>query len=249
MRRVLLPCWQRLGDAASRLHWLLAVLLPSLLMAALFYVLGELLWGLLAWGAGALLLLWLWGAESEFRQLEELLALGRMQDREGLEAMAQDSFQVSPGANFFARLQSSFFLRDARVLFASIFWLILLGYWAVFLYLLNRCYLHVFKASDDSLAAGLDRIMFYPVARLLVLCLALASDYQQVMAAVKGRLLALPSNELLQLAVAGVLARSGETSADVLAQQMDRLEVLHATMLRTLALWLVLAAVWIMLFY
>jgi AmpE protein len=252
VRRWLLPFWQRLGQSSSPLHWGLGVLLPALLVALLFYALGQILWGIPGWFAGALLLLWLWGGESEFRQVEELLALGRMQDRERLYAMAQDSFQVSPGRDFFARLQDSFFLRDARVLFASIFWLILLGYWAVFLYLVNRLYLQCLgdeETEGNRLAARLDLVLFYPVARLLVVCLALTSDFQQVMGAVRGRLLALPSETLLHLAVTGVLAHSERAGDDALSRQMERLEVLHAAMLRTLALWLVIAAVWVMLSY
>lgn len=250
VRRWLEPFWQRLGQLPAPVHWGLGVLLPSLLVALLFHGLGEILWGIPGWFAGALLLLWLWGGESEFRQVEELLALGRMQDRERLHAMAQDSFQVSPGRDFFARLQDSFFLRDARVLFASIFWLILLGYWAVFLYLVNRLYLQCMSDGNmegDSLAARIDEVLFYPVARLLVVCLALTSDFQQVMGAVRGKLLDLPSEALLHLAVTGVLAHSGRAGDEALSQQMERLEVLHATMLRTLALWLVMAAIWVML--
>lgn len=249
LARPLLPWWQKLAGLPATLHWCLAVLLPTLLLALAFHGLQILLWGLLGWLAGAVLLLWLWGAESEFRQVEALLAVGRMQDKASLEAMAADSFQVPPGRNFFPRLQDAFLLRDARVLFASIFWLILLGYWAVFLYLANRFYLQRMQPGESSLAAGLDLVLFYPVARLLVLCLALVSDYQQVMAAVRGKLWDLPSEALLHLAIGGVLSHSGAVAESDLAQQMDRLELLHAALLRTLALWLVMAALWIMLFY
>lgn len=244
-----LPFWQRLGEASSVLHWLLAVVVPGLLLALLFHSLSQLLWGLPAWVAGTVLLLWLWGGESEFRQMESLLALGRMGDHERLFRQAAERFQVTPGAQFFEQLQERFLLRDARVVFASILWLMLLGYGAVILYLVNCLYLRHFRPGDTSLAAGLDTLLFYPAACLLVLCLALASDFQRVMAAVKGHWGGFDGEELLRLAMDGALSHCLVTGEDEFQQRLDRLEVLHSTLLRTLALWLVIAAVWTMLIY
>lgn len=244
-----LPYWQRLGAGHTAWHWLLAVVLPASILALIFHGLSQVLWGFPVWVAGALLLLWLWGGESEFRGMESLLALGRMGDHERLFQAANERFQVPAGENFFARLQQRFLMRDARVVFASIFWLMLLGYGAVVLYLVNRLYLRHYQPGDTSLAAGLDTLLFYPVACLMVLCLALASDFQRVMASVKEHWRGLDGEMLLQQAVIGALSHCLVVGENEFQQHLDRLEVLHATLLRTLALWLVIASVWTMLIY
>lgn len=243
-----LPGWRQ-PATKPLLSWLLAVLLPTLVIALVLALLDRVLWGIPSWFAGGLLLLWLWGAKSEFRQVEELLALGRLGDRAGVERLAAENFAVPAGAHFFRRLQQRFLMRDARVLFASIMWLMLLGYWAVFLYLANRLFVARVQPERNNLARLLDEVMFYPVARLLVICLALTADFRAVMHAVAGQWLHASGEQLLQLAATGVQASTATDTGDELPRETARLEQLHAALLRALALWLVVAAVWVMLVY
>jgi AmpE protein len=247
--QVLSCWWQRLSTTNRGWHWVLAVLLPALLLGWIFYWLEQPLLGLLAWLAGGLLLLWLWGGHSEFRQVEDLLACGRRGEWTRFEEMADEQFQVKRGEEFLDRLEQAFLLRDAKVLFASIFWLVLLGYWAVFLYLANQVYLVHYSEDVNPVAERLQQIMLYPVARLLAVCMALTSDFKSVMSAVGDQLVSGSNEELLGLAACGALAHCREKEKGDETNRVERLAVLHAVMLRSLALWLVIAALWVMLFY
>lgn len=243
-----LPGWRQ-PATKPLLTWFLTVLLPALVIAVVLTLLDSLLWGGPAWFVGGLLLLWLWGAKSEFRQVEKLATLGRLGDRAGVEALATEAFAVPAGAGFFQRLQKRFLMRDARVLFASIMWLMLLGYWAVFLYLANRLFVARLRPEPNNLARLLDEVMFYPVARLLVVCLALTADFRAVMQAVAGQWLGASGEQLLYLAATGLQAATPAETGNELQRETARLEQLHAALLRALAMWLVVAAVWVMLVY
>ncbi len=239
------PWWALLGKKSSWWHWGLAVLLPTLVVAAIFYLLQWVAWGLFGWLLGIALLLWLWGGASEFRQIDQLLVLGRLHNQEALEQQAERLFDVSPGDDFYKRLQRRFLLRDARVVFASIFWLVLLGYWAAFLYLLNRIYIRHLQPTSGGFIERLDYVLFYPVSRLLVLCIALASDFNRVTIGVKGHWLDWPGERLLSVAMYNAFSVSEEDK--VLTTELEKLERLHTLLLRALALWLVMAAVFVML--
>src|SRR5690606_40080376 len=63
-------------------RWLVLVALPVLAVALVLGLLHEILWGLPGFIAGGLLLLWLLGGESEFRQVDDLLVRSRMNDPE-----------------------------------------------------------------------------------------------------------------------------------------------------------------------
>ncbi|MCH8543321.1 MAG: hypothetical protein LAT61_07115 [Alcanivorax sp.] len=264
---------------APIVRWLLLVLVPVIVVALLMCLLHNVLWGLPGFIAGGVLLLWLLGAESEFRQQEDLLARGRMNDPDEFAETAERHFGVDEGEygqeheqeheyeayqepvlagpaqpGYFARLYRRILRQDALQLFATVFWLIALGYWAALLYVLNLTLVrdentHGSEAeSEPSPARLLHMALFWMPSRLLVLCLALAGNFGRVADAVSGRVWRLDDGEaLLGKALEGALDKPAPDAStqDQFQAGVDRLEELQGVLLRCLAIWLILAAVWI----
>lgn len=245
--RARLDLWQqRFEQSAALPRWLFSVLLPALLVMLVFYVLSNILWGLPAWVAGFFLLLWLWGTESESNQLDALLAYGRLQDWPAVDQLV-DASVLQEAADKDYRLDQRVLVVGTETLFASIFWLILLGYWACFFYLVNRLYLlhNQHKGEEEvAIAQALHDVLMFPVARLLVVCMALVADYQAVMQAVKGQWWS-ASNEGLLLTASQAI--NSEATSDEDADVLLRLEKMHGVLMRAMALWLVIAAIWVLL--
>ena len=270
----LAPWRQRIEKAGlpAALEWALMVLVPVAVVALVMYLLHGFLWGLPGFIAGGLLLLWLLGTESEFRQQESLLERGRMNDPAAFAETAERYFGVTgdpeavelEGPGYFTRLYRRILCQDARQLFATIFWLVVLGYWAALLYVLNLALAREEQAIptlDD--AEDLDAVvsprpapqtpaqlvhtaLFWLPSRLLVLCLALAGSFGRVADAIAGRVWKLDDGEaLLEAALEGALERPDSTPGDRLQAGVDRLEELQGVLLRCLAIWLILAALWI----
>jgi AmpE protein len=243
---------QKIGDHTQDLMaWCLRVAAPALLVAWGMLVLHGWFWGLAGWIGGALLLLWLLGAESEFRHLDDMIVRGRMNDPEGLGKLAEKHFQAEgmPGdPGYFAALTLRILHRDSGHLFATVFFLITLGYWAAFLYLANRWLCRHPEQAGAEAARVVDAAMFWLPSRLLIVILALAGDFRRVMDAVDGRMLQLEDNRgVLEDAVIASLDLAGEPDPDDMPAGVDLLEALQALLLRCLAMWLIVSAVWIML--
>lgn len=251
--RLLLP----LGDLAGAvrlagvLRWALMVALPAVVIGGLIAWLHCVLWGLPGWIAGGLLLLWLLGPGSESRQVDDLLVRGRMNDAEGVaETAALFDVDAAPGdTGFYSRLGRSILHREAGHLFATIFWLITLGYWAALLYVLNHFVVRVGDRDDGcrETAVVLHTALFWIPGRLLVLCMGLAGNWQRVSGAIAGRFWQLDdTTPLLDEAMSAALEHDGTEPGDLQAA-MDRLEDQQGLLLRCLALWLLLAALWVLL--
>lgn len=264
---VVWPAWlagggqmERLQQAISKLladsspdllAWTVRVALPSLLVAIVMLVLHGWLWGLAGWIVGGVLLLALLGPESEFRHLDDMLVRGRMNDPDTLGDLASEHFgaQGKPGdSGYFADLMMRILHRDSGHLFATVFFLMVLGYWAAFFYLANRWLMNCPSMPGQRAAATVDAAMFWLPSRLLILVMALAGDFRRVMDAVDGRMLQLEDNhQVLEDATIAALDLGEAPDQDDLPAGVDMLEALQSLLLRCLALWLILAAIWIML--
>ena len=180
----------------------------------------------------------------------------RLQDgrEEALRAMgdlASEHFgaQGKPGdSGYFADLMMRILHRDSGHLFATVFFLMALGYWAAFFYLANRWLMNCSSMPGQRAATTVDAAMFWLPSRLLILVMALAGDFRRVMDAVDGRMLQLEDNhQVLEDATIAALDLGEAPDQDDLPAGVDMLEALQSLLLRCLALWLILAAIWIML--
>ena len=228
-------------------RWLLLVALPVLIVALLLALLHSILWGVPGFVAGTLLLLWLLGGESEFRQVDDLLVRSRMNDPQRLAEGAEAHFGMSGSPlddGYFAALSRRILQQDARHLFATIFWLLTLGYWAALLYQLNLALLRNDDEDRQGPAWTMHTALFWMPARLLVLCLALAGHFGRVAEAVKERIWQLDNSEAL-LNDAAAAALDMPTPPMITAEQgVAHLEALQSLLLRCLAIWLILGGLW-----
>lgn len=237
----------RLGQG-QRVWWL-AVLLPAVLIAALTCWLDG-FWGqLLVLALGTALMLWLVGGQSEFRHVDELLVRGRMNDPEGFAALATDEFDVTgtPGDPDYQSALTERILAREQGLFVAIFWLVLLGFGAAFLVVLNRAWLsRAGEEQGNSWQARLDGWACWPANRLLVLSMALAGDFTAVMEKMRGHWLRQEhSGDSLQQVVNVALETSPSGEPGSLSAALDHLESLQGLLLRCVAIWLILSALWI----
>ena len=251
VRRLISPLAQR-GETSGLpegLAWVLAALVPALAVLVVFLLLEGLLWGLLSLLAGVLVLLWLLGPVSEFRMLDEVLAQGRMNDQQEFLRLAQQHFDMkgSPAdQGYFDGLIQRVLHRDARYLFATVFYLVTLGLPVAVLYVVNR-WLAQQQGSGAETARTVDVALFWLPARLLILALALAGDFRRVMDAVGERVWRLDeSDTVLGEAMEAALDMSDEEPDDFQAG-VDRLVAGQSLLQRALALWLIMAAIWVVL--
>ncbi|OJH07547.1 MAG: hypothetical protein AOY29_13515 [Alcanivorax borkumensis] len=252
-QRWLQRCGSRIGQPAR--VWWVAVLLPAVLIAwAACWLSGF--WGqLLVLGLGILLLLWLLGSYSEFRYVDELLVRGRMNDPDGFSALATDEFSVTgvPGdPAYHQQLNEQILAREER-LFVAIFWLVLLGFGAAFLVVMNHAWLqhkrrHGREEDAPVWQQTLDNWLSLPPRQLLILSMALAGNFSAAMNRMRGSWWQLPPSASLLLSVAHVAQEeSSEACPATLNIALDQLEALHGLLLRCVAIWLIVAALWIML--
>lgn len=250
-------CWlQRCGNHIGQPGrvWWGAVLLPAVLIGwGACWLSGF--WGqLLVLGLGTPLLLWLIGSYSEFRHVDELLVRGRMNDPEGFAALATDEFSVDgvPGdPAYHQQLNEQILAREER-LFVAIFWLVLLGFGAAFLVVMNHAWLQRQRRhcseGDSPWQQTLDDWLRFPARQLLILSMALAGGFSAVMNQMRGSWWQLHPPASLLLSVANV-AREEDSAASsaTLNVAMDQLEGLQGLLLRCVAIWLIVAALWMIL--
>ena len=237
----------RLGQG-QRVWWL-AVLLPALLIYALTCWLDG-FWGqLMVLLLGVILMLWLAGGQSEFRHVDELLVRGRMNDPEGFAALATDEFDVTgtPDDPAYQSALTEKILAREQQLFIAIFWLVLLGFAAAFLVVLNRAW--VIRAGDEQAnhwQTRLDSWLSWPANRLLVLSMALAGDFTAVMEKMRGHWSRQEHSGQALQQVANVALEDSQASGEgSLSAALDHLESLQGLLLRCVAIWLILAALWV----
>ena len=237
----------RLGQ--GRRVWWLAVLLPALLIYLLTCWLDG-FWGqLLVLAVGMALMLWLVGGQSEFRHVDELLVRGRMNDPDGFAALATDEFDVTgtPGEPAYQSALTEKILAREQQLFIAIFWLVVLGFGAAFLVVLNRAWLAwAGEEQANSWQVRLDGWLCWPANKLLVLSMALAGDFTAVMEKMRGQWLRLDhSGQGLQEVANVALEDAQVQQGGSLSAALDHLESLQGLLLRCVAIWLILSALWI----
>ncbi|MDF1781540.1 MAG: hypothetical protein P1U67_09615 [Alcanivoracaceae bacterium] len=245
--------------SADGLAWILKILLPAVLVGVAFYFLQHILWGLPAVALGVIVLLWLLGVDSEFRQLDELIVRGRMNDKEEFSALAQEKFGVEGDPEddgYYLSLCQTISHREAVTLFSSLFFFITLGYGAVLLYVLNR-WLAARDESGCEWARVCDAAFYWLPSRLLILAVALGGDFRRVMEAVDGRMWSWDkSQEIFEDAAIAALeteldaefdGRFGNDESGNLLAGVEVLEGLQSLLLRVLAIWLIFAAIWVVL--
>src|SRR5699024_378656 len=128
--------WGKGKNKSPSVVWLMAVLLPVLLWVGL----KSFLPAALGYVIDAVLLLWLLGAESEFRYITGLIQRIRMRDIAQLEAQAKLHFGIEAGAadeSYLDKLSYRALIKSAEGTFAVLFWFFLCGTWGSLLYALN----------------------------------------------------------------------------------------------------------------
>ncbi|EKF74242.1 inner membrane protein AmpE [Alcanivorax hongdengensis A-11-3] len=231
------------------LLWWLAVVLPSVLLTLLFAYGDSIGFLLLLLVPAGILLLWLLGAQSEFRYVDELLVRGHMNDSQGFADLAADEFGISGSTqtpDYFPALTARILEREMR-LFAAIFWLMTLGFGALTFYLLNRVWLNRQEQSDSRLR-DLQAILDGIPRQLLVLCMALAGNFSAVMSRMNGHWwrqdkAAPPLDQIVLVALDDAPGKAPVS----LPEGMEQLEALQGLLLRCMAIWLILAALWVVL--
>lgn len=230
-------------------EWSVLVLLPVLVIAAAMALLSAWLWGIPAFFAGVLLLLWLLGGRSEFRDTEDLLIRARMNDATSLAILATERVGMDPqkapsDSGYFPDLLRTILTRDVRHLFATLFWFMVFGYWAAAFYALNLNWLRSREEGGDT-AQMFQTVLLWIPARIMLLCMALAGNFGKVSDAVAHRLWRVDDSEdLLEEALPGALDLPALEDAADLSAGADQLEKLQGLLLRCMALWLILASLW-----
>ena len=251
VRRLTRPLVQQgeSGGLPEGLAWALVVVVPTVAVLLAFLLLEGILWGLLSLLAGALVLLWLLGPVSEFRMLDEILVQGRMNDEQEFARQASDYFKVkgSPkDAGYFDALMQNVLHREARYLFATVFYLVTLGLPVAVLYVLNR-WLSQQQATGADLARTVDIALFWLPARLLILALALAGDFRRVMDAAGEHLWRLDESDTVLGEALDAAVDMPDEEPDDFQAGVDRVVAAQSLLQRALALWLIMAAVWVVL--
>jgi len=150
------------------------------------------------------------------------------------------------------QLSEQILAREVR-LFVAIFWLVLLGFGAAFLVVMNHAWLqrqrrHCSESESLGWQQTLDDWLTLPPRQLLILSMALAGDFSAVMNRMRGRWWQLQPSDSLLLSVANVAQEEdSEARPATLNIAMDQLEELQGLLLRCVAIWLIMAALWIML--
>lgn len=236
----------RFGNGS--LQWCLAIAVPAVLLAVLACSLqgfwGQWLWLLL----GSMVLLWLLGGHSEFRQVDELLIRGRMGDPDGFAALAEDEFGVQGDPRDPVTQQSlaEEILNREQRLFVAIFWLVVAGLPAAFVVVLNGAWAQRAERENTRWAITLDQWLSWPAQRVLIFSMAVVGDFAAVLDCMRGHWLTLQG-------AAGQIAMAAKVAMDIPEPEEDTpfyriiapLESLQGLLLRCMAVWLILAAVWV----
>ena len=239
--------FQSADGSAEGAEWLLKVFLPALLVGVVMVWLHHILWGLPTLVLGLLLLLWVLGVDSEFRQFDELLVRARMNDTEQFAELANVHFGVAiePGSpGYYRTLTHAISQREVTRLFVMLFYVITLGYGFVLFYALNF-WLAEREQDANSWARRWHEAMLWLPVRLLVLALAIGGDFRRVMEAVDGKIWqASGGSELFAQALDA--ARDVDELDDAAApgEAVEMLEDLQSLQLRVLAIWMIFAALW-----
>ncbi|MGB2246884.1 MAG: regulatory signaling modulator protein AmpE [Alcanivorax sediminis] len=232
------------------LLWCLAIAIPAVLLGLIECWLqgfwGQWLWLLL----GSVVLLWLLGGHSEFRQVDELLVRGRMNDPEGFAALAEDEFGVQgdPMEPAVQQALAERILGREQQLFVAIFWLVVFGLPAALVVVLNHAWSQRAERENTRWATTLDHWLSWPAQRLMIFSMALVGDFAAVLDYMRGHWLKLQGAEKHAAIAARVAMDVPEQEVgSPFYQMIAPLESLQGLLLRCMAVWLIMAALWVML--
>lgn len=223
--------------------WLLAVVLPVVLWHWLFSSVGTWLGALL--GAG--LLLWLLGAESEFRYLEGLIQRALMSDKDQFAGQAERHFAMHGEVDddsYVPLLMRRILQQEATKVFALLFWLFVLGFWGALLYALNSVCAQ--RQEGKGLASFVHVLMSWLPTRLLVVALALAGSFRGATEESEQYWWQFDDGgPLLAATIPQVLDLPPEVEQlSTMAKAKQQLKALQSIVLRCLALWLIFGVLW-----
>lgn len=244
-RLVSVVAWGRDKNKSQSVVWLLAVLVPVLvwvwLRAALPSGLGYVV--------DAVLLLWLLGAESEFRYLTSLIQRIRMRDIAQLEAQAKLHFGIeatSEDEGYLNQLSHRALMKSAEGTFAVLFWFFLCGTWGSLLYALNYALAQSFERG--SLPELLHKLLVWLPQRLLLVAMALAGSFRGATDKSAPYWWQLDGQALLLAAIPDGLDLPRDMPTAFLERAKVQLIALEGLLNRCLALWLIVGVLWWVLF-
>lgn len=240
-----LIAWAKGKQKGAAIIWLVAVLMPVLLWA----------W-LRSWvvpGVGYVLdvalLLWLLGAESEFRYLSGLIQRVRMRDAEQLETQARQHFALEQSANeegYLDRLVHCVLVKSAEGTFALLFWFFLAGTWGSLLYGLNIALAK--SLEGENLAQQLHKLLVWLPDRLLLVAMAFAGSFRGAVEAGVRHWWQLNGSALFEAAIPDSLDLPRNMPSDFYDIAKVKLIALEGLLNRCLALWLIVGVLWWALF-
>lgn len=240
-----LVAWAKGKQKGEGIIWLVAVLVPVLLWAWLRN------WVLPSFGYAldAVLLLWLLGAESEFRYLSGLIQRVRMHDAEQLEVQARQHFALEKNAsedNYLDGLVHRVLLKSAEGTFALLFWFFLAGTWGSLLYGLNFALAK--SLERENLAEQLHKLLVWLPDRLLLVAMAFAGSFRGAVEAGARYWWQLNSLALFEAVIPDGLDLPRNMPTDFFDIAKVKLIALEGLLNRCLALWLIVGVLWWALF-
>lgn len=233
--------WMKEKQKSNGAIWLVVVLVPVLLWAWLrSWVLPS-----VGYVLDAVLLLWLLGAESEFRYLSGLIQRVRMHDTEQLEVQARQHFALEKSAsddNYLDRLVHRILLKSAEGTFAVLFWFFLAGTWGCLLYGLNFALAK--SLTRGNVAEQLHKLLVWLPDRLLLVALAFAGSFRGATDAGARYWWQLDSWVLFKAAIPDGLDLPRNMPSDFFEIAKVKLIALEGLLNRCLALWLIVGVLW-----
>lgn len=235
--------WAERKQRNENIVWLLAVLAPVLLWQWLYASVGVWLGAVL--GAG--LLLWLLGAESEFRYLDGLIQRALMRDKDQFTEQAERHFGMHGSVDdegYVLQLMRRIVQQEASKVFALLFWLFVLGFWGALLYSLNQALAQ--RQTGKGVSGLLHMLMSWLPNRLLIVALALAGSFRGATEESEPYWCTLDDgNALLAATLPQVLDLPAEVEQlPTFMKAKQQLKALQVIVLRCLALWLIFGTLW-----
>lgn len=179
IRRVQKDAWldqlQSYAQQKPLLQFMVSIIVPSLLLLVLMLVLHNVLWGLAHLVLSVIVLMYALGRGPYVRLFSEYKQAWRDADKDKLEQILQalggKTVQNTDPVELHVKARKAFVYQAFTRLFAVLFWFVVLGPAAAFLYRLVKL------ADPTKYSLGLEKFMEWPAARLFVLSVALLGNF------------------------------------------------------------------------
>ncbi len=256
------PLLHLLAPVLTRLHGqyalagaLLLLLIPMLVLALLAYIMGETLGSFFYFLFTILVLVYCLGPRDLDHDVRQIAAAGNENElQDAVRPVLREPLAATPEARS-EQLIRAVFREGLTRWFAVIFWFALLGIYGAGLYRLCSWLARTKQPLDTGQRAWLERISWvleWPVAQLMTLALAVAADFDTVIATWRKHhkeqghgILSGDHGFMLTAAVVavqgGYVANDG--FADQLTGRMGPVKLAMDLLWRVLAVWLTLLAV------